>query len=118
MKKFVFAAAGLMALVMSSCGIIDTRHVTATDIPVSNVIATASIADLDVSNRVEYTYNTTESERRGGTENCKRAAIAALLKANGNADVLVAPEFKYSSDNKVIEVSGRPAKYKNFRSAQ
>ena len=50
-------------------------------------------------------------------ENCKNAAISAMLKEYGNADVIVAPEFKYTSKFTTIEVTGRPAKYKNFRGA-
>lgn len=115
MKKIVFAAASLV-LLLSSCG--SLQRTTATVVPVSNSISTVSVADLEVGNRVTYIYNTTNENRVGGLDNCKMAAVAALLKANGNADVLIAPEYSFKGDMKVIEVSGRPAKYKNFRSAQ
>ena len=47
----------------------------------------------------------------------KEVVIANAAKAN-NADVIVAPEYKYDSKLNYIEVTGRPAKYKNFRSAK
>lgn len=115
MKKVIFAAASCL-LLFASCG--SFHKTTATSIPVNNAITSVSIADLEVGNRVTYTYTTTSEDRAAGVENCKKAAVAALLKANGNADVLVAPEYSYKGDIKSIEVSGRPAKYINFRNAQ
>lgn len=115
MKKIVLAVAPCL-LLLASCG--SVQRTTSTTVPVNNVMQTATIADLEVGARVTYTYNTSDKERVAGADNCKEAAVAALLKANGNADVLVAPEYSYKGDMKVIEVSGRPAKYKNFRSAQ
>lgn len=116
MKKIIFGAASCL-LLFASCSNL-SRTTTATMIDVNNVIVTNTIANLEVGERVSYTYNPESSERVGGADACKKAAVAALLKANGNADVLVAPEFSYKADMKAIEVSGRPAKYKNFRSAQ
>lgn len=115
MKKVIFAAASCM-LLLASCGSI--QRTTSTTIPVNSSITSVSVADLEVGNRVTYSYTTSNEERTAGVDNCKKAAVAALLKANGNADVLVAPEFSYKGDIKTIEVSGRPAKYKNFRNAQ
>ena len=60
--------------------------------------------------------------RRGGKKNLQNTAVKELLMKSGNADVLVAPEFTFvkrrglfSSKYKSVEVSGYPAKYKNFR---
>lgn len=115
MKKVIFAFAAC-ALLLGSCGSI--HRTSATTVSVANSVAAVALADLEVGPRVTYVYTTTGEDRTGGIENCKRAAVAALLKANGNADVLVAPEYSYKGDMKSIEVSGRPAKYANFRSAQ
>ena len=52
----------------------------------------------------------------------QNTAVKELLMKSGNADVLVAPEFTFvkrrglfGSKFKSVEVSGYPAKYKNFR---
>ncbi|MBR4677134.1 MAG: hypothetical protein IKO99_03930 [Bacteroidales bacterium] len=53
----------------------------------------------------------------GGKENVKQAAIAELLQQNGDADVLVAPQFEYTikkGEIKKITVTGYPAKYTKF----
>ncbi|MCH5239671.1 MAG: hypothetical protein J1F38_05565 [Muribaculaceae bacterium] len=113
MKKLAFLCAGVVMLAMTSC---KSNLWTATQVPVSNTVATCTVADLNVGNRVSYTYRPTSADRKGGLKNCKNAAIAALLKENGNADVLVAPEFNYDNTLTYITVSGRPATYKNFRS--
>lgn len=112
MKKLFFAAASLV-LLATSCG---SYTYTATEANVNTVVSSATVADLEVGDRVTFTYNPTSKERKG-IKNCKAAAIQAMLKANGNADVIVAPEYKYTNDMKTIVVSGRPGKYKNFRSA-
>lgn len=84
----------------------------------------ATIADLNVSNRVVYTLNPTKELRAGGLANVKKAAIMEALTANGNADLMLEPEFVVARKkgplgliNKVtsVTVSGRPATYKNFR---
>ena len=113
MKKLAFLCAGLIMLGMTSC---KTQLWTSTQVPVANSICTASVADLQVGERVSYTYNTTAQDRKGGVKNCKNAAVTALLKQNGNADVLVAPEYSYDNTLNTVTVSGRPAFYKNFRS--
>lgn len=113
MKKLVFLCAGLVMMAMTSC---KTSVWTATQVPVANAISTNSIANLNVGNRVTYTYYTTAKDRKGGVKNCKNAAIAALLKENGNADVIVAPEFNYDNTLSYMTVTGRPASYSNFQS--
>lgn len=116
-RKFLILSIASFAMLMTSCGTV-SRYTTASSVDVSNTVTTTTIADLEVGERVKYVYNTTESERLAGREVCRNAAIASLLKQSGNADVLVAPEFSYDGEMKTIEVSGRPAKYRNFRNAK
>lgn len=117
MKKSIFMAAVACTLLLTSCGSIQTSFTSATKIPVATAISSENVADLEVGPRASLRYATTAEDRRAGVNNCKNAAVAALLKANGNADVLVSPEYSYDSACNYVEVSGRPAKYKNFRSA-
>jgi len=118
MKKFFLIAAVAGAALVSSCGFQKGMSYTATSVGVGTSVQSQNIADLDVSERVTYRYTTTSDDRAYGLSNCKAAAIAAMLKNNGNADVIVAPEYKYDSKLNFIEVTGRPAKYKNFRSSK
>ncbi len=84
----------------------------------------ATVADLEVSpQRVVYTLTPSREIRAGGLENCKQAALQEALTKNGNADLMVEPQFvishkKYLFRSKVtsVIVSGHPAKYVNFRS--
>lgn len=114
MKKLYFILAVAAAMTLGSC---TSTIWTATTANVENCVYTSSVADLNVGPKATFTYTTTDKDRKGGGKNCLRAAVASLLKANNNADVLVAPEFKYDSDMKKIEVCGYPATYKNFRNA-
>ena len=115
MKKIIIACAFVMPMLFVSC---KGTYQTATMVPVHNSVSAFSIADLDVKGRVSYRYTPTESDKKGGFKNCAQTAVAALLQQNGNADVLVSPEYKYDSKLSYIEVSGRPAFYKNFRTPQ
>lgn len=113
MKKFVFFAAVAAVMLMSSC----TRSIwTATNAPIATAVSSTNVADLEVGGVATYTYRTNAAERRDGVANCKRAALAAMCKAN-KAEVIVAPQFHYSTTLEAIEVVGRPAVYKNFRGA-
>ena len=84
----------------------------------------ATVADLDVSaERITYTIQPSKAIRKAGVGNCKAACIQEALKANGNADLLVEPHFVIAKKRSLfgekitsVTVSGRPAKYKNFRS--
>ena len=118
MKKFLLIVP-VACLLLVSCGTTYQGGMvhTATQVNVQAAISSTNVADLEVGERVTFTYTTTTQDRTGyyALDNCKSAAIAAMLKQYGNADVIVAPEFKYSTDLKTIEVTGRPAKYSNFR---
>lgn len=118
MKKFFIFAT--VALAMASC---TTMTKTARTESIPYAMYNANVADLEVGPRVSYTLTPDKSIRRGGDSNCKKAAIQAVLEANGNADLLVEPQFVIKKLNGIfrhkitsITVSGRPAKYKNFRS--
>jgi len=121
MKKFLLIVPVACLLLLASCGTTYQAGMvhTATQVNVPTAISSTNIADLEVGERVTFTYTTTAQDRAGyyALDNCKSAAIAAMLKQYGNADVIVAPEFKYPTDLKTIEVTGRPAKYRNFRGA-
>lgn len=118
MKKFfIFAIA---ALAMASC---TTMTKTARTESIPYAMYNANVADLEVGPRISYTFTPEKSIRRGGDSNCKKAAIQEALVANGNADLLVEPQFVIKKLNGIfrhkitsITVTGRPAKYKNFRS--
>ena len=119
MKKLIFYA--LAVILMASC---TTTVKTARVESVPYSMYNATVADLEVSaERITYTFVPSKDIQRAGLTNCRQAAINEALKANGNADLLLEPQFVISrkktfGGNKVtsITVTGRPAKYKNFRS--
>lgn len=117
MKKGILFSAAAAALLLTSCGVVRTEYYSATKLPVATVVSSANVADLQVGDRVTYRYTTTAEDRRAGENECKNAAVWNLLKVNGNADVLVSPEFHYDKSLNIVEVTGRPAFYKNFRGA-
>ena len=115
MKKVFFTAAAML-LMLSSCS---TVKKTASSIDVANSLTSQSLVDLEVSNtRISYSFRPNAKERRGGVANVKACAVSAALKANGGADVLVAPEYELTLKRgkvKEVNVTGYPANYKNFR---
>ncbi len=118
MKKYLFILAA--ALMAASCTT-TTKTARTESIPYS--MYNANVADLQVGERVTYTYTPSKAIQRAGLANCKKAAIAEVLTQNGNADLLVEPQFVVSiyrglfcSKVKSITVTGRPAKYVNIHS--
>ena len=119
MKKYFFILVAAMLTV--SC---TTTTKTARTESVPYGMYNATVADLEVApQRISYTLVPSKEIRKAGLNNCKKACIQEALEKNGNADLLVEPQFVYSMKrtlfgNKVISVTvtGRPAKYKNFRS--
>lgn len=98
------------ALCLASC---KTVKKTATTYDVDTAIKSFSEAELSVSQKkATYTYKASKKVARGGAANIKRAAVSELLKQNGNADVLVAPQ--YETCGKKVVVSGYPATYVKF----
>lgn len=122
MKKYMIMLG--VALFTASC---TTTTKTARTESVPYSMYNATVADLDVApQRITYTMTPSKEIRRGGIVNCKKAAIQEALTANGNADLMLEPQFVIHHKksplgfiiNKVagITVTGRPATYKNFRS--
>lgn len=118
MKKFLFIVMVSM-MAMTSC---TTVRKTATIHNVKPTLASAVLTDLEVSNqKITYTYIPTGEVRRGGAANCVATAIHEALVINGG-DVLIETqtatvERTLSRKIKSVTVTGYPAKYKNFRSA-
>ncbi len=121
MKKQLFLIA-IVAAVVSSC---TTTRRTASQGNVTAALAAAVVSDLDVSNtKITYSYAPTSSVRKGGERNCINTAIAEALAQNGGADVLIETQEAIversglcSKKIRTVTVTGYPAKYKNFRSA-
>ena len=119
MKKLIVMASVVM-MAMASC---TTVKKTSTTIDVNNALNSISTVDLEVSGkRISYTYITEKKIRRGGLKNIYATAVKEALKENGNADVLVAPEYEtrirkgmFGTKVKAVIVSGYPATYQNFR---
>lgn len=119
MKKYIFMV--VAALALTSC---TTTIKTARVESVPYSMFNATVADLNaVGNRITYTMTPSKEIQRGGIANCKQAAINEALTANGNADMLLEPQFVISKKLtwcgiKItsVTVTGIPAKYSNFRS--
>lgn len=117
MNKLILTVMTAMSvLCVTSC---TTVKKTATTQDVSTVIAAGSEADLEVSQKkISFYYDVPRSVRKGGTNSVKATAVAEALKANGNADILVNPQFDMKIRRGAIHevtVTGYPATYKNFR---
>ena len=121
MKKIVFALS-VAALAMTSCS---TVYRTASVRDVTAPVAAAAIADLEVSSeKITYSLMPTREVRKGGLENCVNAAISEALRANGGGDILLETQRAvvqrtglFNRKVKMVTVTGYPAVYKNFRSA-
>lgn len=123
MKKLFLGVAAVLALCTASCS--SVKH-TATTIPVeTNIISTAT-ADLAVRpTKISFTYKPTRPVRRTGEKGVISTAVAEALKANGNADVLVAFQYEIKKSRnffghqsiKYVIVEGYPATYTNITPA-
>lgn len=119
MKKQVLFAAAAAVLMLSSCSTI--THTASTE-AVDTEVFNRSNADLNVSTqKITFTYNPDAAHRRAGKKAVLRAAVAKALEANGNADVLVAPQYEvketrglFTTKIKYVTVKGYPATYKNI----
>ena len=114
----------IIAAVLSVASCTTITKTTARTESVPYAMYNATVADLEVSpERIIHTYKPTKAIRKGGVSNCKEACIQQALTLNGNADLLVEPQYVvemkrtlFNNKVKSIIVTGRPAKYKNFRS--
>lgn len=110
-----------LILLMSSCSMFKAS--TATTMAVASSLTSATSADLQISQtKVSYTYYPKKIDRKAGINHVKSNAVAAALKANGNADILVERQFEtiyktglFSKKIKSVTVTGYPATYKNFK---
>ncbi|MFI3281550.1 MAG: hypothetical protein R3Y44_06240 [Rikenellaceae bacterium] len=117
MKKLLFCLA-LSVAFLSSCSTM--RTATSKSVDVSTSISSVTTADLAVAQqRVEYDYIPSRKERKKmKLAVMQEKAVAAALKNNGNADVMVATEYQVERKGfkiRKVTVSGYPAKYKNFK---
>lgn len=117
MKKSLLCLAFSIAC-LSSCTTM--RTATSTTVDVSTSITSATTADLVVAEKIiEYDYIPTRKERKKMSLSVmKEKAVAAALKNNGNADVMIATEYQVEKKRfriRKVTVSGYPATYKNFR---
>ena len=120
MKKS-FGLFALFVILLSSCQTI-TKTARTADIGTS--LQSATIADLEVDDqRITHTMSPSKEIQRGGLNNIKQAVEYEALNKYGNADILLEPQYVISKKQTLfrskitsISVSGRPARYKNFRS--
>ena len=111
----------MFALLLTSC---QTQLKTARTAVTESSLRSVAVADLEVApERITYTLKPSSDIRRGGFDNVKQAAEQAALTENGNADVLLDPQYVITKKRSLfgtkissITVSGRPAYYRNFRS--
>lgn len=116
-KQILFAAAAAMVF-FTSCSTI--TH-TASSESVDTELYNRSNAALEVSTKkITYTYKPDGEHNRAGRKAVVQAAVAKALEANGDADVLVAPQYEvkvsrdlFSTKVKYVVVKGYPAKYKD-----
>lgn len=117
-KHFLIAMAAVAVLSLGSCSTVS--HTASTE-AVDTEIFNRSTADLDVAaQKITFTYTPDAAHRRAGKKAVIRAAVAKALEANGDADVLVAPEYEIKETSglftrkiKYVTVKGYPAKYRN-----
>lgn len=122
MKKVLFAFS--LVLTMSSCSMFRTS--TSSTMEVATSLTSAGTADLQVSDKkISYTYYPKKQDRKAGISHVISNAVAAALKANGDADVLVERQYDalfktrlFGKKIKSVTVTGYPATYKNFKVKQ
>lgn len=122
MKKINLLLAGVLLLTVSSCKL---HMASSTAMPINATITSESTAELKVMDKkVSYVYTPNKQERQRGLKQVKENAVAKLLEVNGNADVLVHPQYvvnlkKYIFRSKIlsVEVKGYPAYFVNVKAA-
>lgn len=124
MKKSLITVLAVIAVMLSSCTSI---HKTASTLDIPTSIVSKNVADLKVNDeRISFTYTPSREVRKGGEQNVLNAAIAEALKANGNADLLVAMQYEMKTTTgffgqktiKYVTVTGHPAFYTNIHPAE
>lgn len=118
MKKIIMGATAIMALGLTSCSTTSITHTASTESIPTEIYGTRNTAELKVSeHKVTYKFVPDGNYKNVRTDAAKKAAVAKALEANGNADVLVAPEYEIKHKNSKIEyviVKGYPATFRNI----
>lgn len=126
MKKLLAVMVVAACALLSSCS---TTIKTATTRRINAPIVAAAIADIDITGgKITYTYTPPKGVWIAGVDNCINAAVSeALQNAGQGADVLVEMQYTLvmkrgmigntTGKVKSVTVTGYPARYKNFRSA-
>ena len=113
MKKLLIVA--LLVVSMSSC-VLQKSTSSFKSVTQESVFEYPVIADLQIGEKISYYFVPNPTIRKRLTKvELIETAIAGALKENGNADVLLHPQyvFKYvkGSNIRAITVTGYPAKY-------
>lgn len=111
----------LLIISVSSCSLLRTS--TSTTMNVDSSLTSTTTADLQVSDvKISYTYYPKKQERKAGLNHVISNAVAAALKENGNADILVERQYEavfklrmLGKKIKSVTITGYPATYKNFK---
>ncbi len=119
MKRILLGVA--LALLVCSCSTFRTS--TTTTMNVKSTLNSATTAELQVSEKkISYTFYPKKQDRRAGLNHVINNAVAAALKENGNADILVERQYEaiyksrlFRKKMKSVTVTGYPATYKNFK---
>lgn len=113
---------GAALLFLTSCTTITVTKTSRTaEMP--EQFLSATVADLEVApGRASVTYTPSKQVLNGGVQNVYKVAERQLLDEKG-CDVLVNPEYTVEKTRKLfrtkvtsVTVTGRPAKFKGFRS--
>ncbi len=123
MKKINVILGASLLLMATSCKV---HMATSTSMPIDTDIISRNTADLTVSQeKVSTKYFPTKQERKMGLNFIKQNAVAEVLEKNGNADVLVHPQYVIEKKNYIfrskilsVKVSGYPAFFKNIKPAE
>jgi hypothetical protein len=117
MKKLLITL--LLGAGLCSCSTYVSQ--TATSLGIATGIKSYNEADLIVSSsKISYTMIVPKKDAKLGYKKVHEKAVALALKENGDADVLVAPQYATSIKRhriRKIVVTGYPATYKNFTKA-
>ena len=108
---------------MASCQV---RTATSEVLPIETTLTSKNTAELDVQpQKISYEYVPTRTERKMGKNFVKRNAVAVALEKNGNADVLVNPQYVITekrlllrSKLRSVKVTGYPAVFRNVKPAE
>ncbi len=115
MKKLFILMAAAVALSACSKQVFKTHTARVAGVP-AKMESMTNISDLEVS---EVKVTGSSSDKILSKKQKEENAIANALQKTG-ADILVEPQFTYTYNKKgkltSVEVSGYPARYKQFRS--